>query len=287
MGIFDDILKENNEWKETLVKDLIIMSMVDGDVDAAEMDVLAKIAIELDIDPIIIENIFSDINSVESIYPDNLDDKYKYIKYLSQLIIADGKIDNQEIEYLINISEKLNIDRTIVNDLIKNMNYNLEDNSRYELTNEDDNVLISRVAKQNNLQEGIFANINNDLSEAMEKLGYSSSDEITYEAKLVLMSGAYARRAVAAGLVLQGVFSIQDFQHAQKMFQNTQISTIHSREFQERASYIAYKFIQSYDSRLTIEMMVKILTPVMQNHNDDVGTAKDLGIQYSYEDIVS
>lgn len=142
------------------------------------------------------------------------------------------------------------------------------------------------VKKRNNLPEGIFGNINNDLNDTMVELGYSV-DNLNDNEKLILMSYAYARRTAAAGLVLQGVFSIQDFQHAQKTFQAIQVQTIHTREFQELASSLAGSYIMSYDGRLTVDMLNKILIPVLQNHSDDVKTAKDLGVLYSYEDIIN
>lgn len=150
-----------------------------------------------------------------------------------------------------------------------------------------DLVLKDLIEKRNNLKEGIFANINNDLNESLQKLEIKLDSNSSYDEKLFHMSYAYARRTAAAALVLQGVFSIKNFQHAQKVFQATQTNTIHTKEFQELASFYGHQYILSYDNNLTLDILGKILLPVLQNHSDDVKTAKDLGLYFTYEELLN
>ena len=143
------------------------------------------------------------------------------------------------------------------------------------------------IEKKSSVSQGVFGNINNDLNEGLHNGGYSIENIHDYDDKLILMSYAYARRTVAAGLVLQGTFSIQDFQQAQKIFQIIQVETIHTKEFQELASALGHDYILSYDKQLTIDILYAILVPVLENHSDDIKTAKNLGIEYTYQDIIN
>ena len=103
------------------------------------------------------------------------------------------------------------------------------------------------------------------------------------------MSYGYARRIATAWLVFQGVFSMKDFEHAQKIFESLQMSTIQTKEFQELASYEAYKYIESYDNRLNMEVVSTVLIEVLKSFKEngsDIKTAKDLGAYYTVDDIL-
>lgn len=282
MNIWSNLFNNNSDWKETLIKDLLKMSAIDGEIDENEIEVIFNTGNQLGIPKDRIAYIIKNFTNIDDIYPTNDNDKTTYIKAIYLMVMADNKIDENEILYLKTIAQKLKLDNETIEFLLSE----LDNQQRVEDKPLDDILSLKDVVKKrNNLAEGIFANINNDLNDAMTELGYSTENS-DYEEKLILMSNAYARRIVAAGLVLQGVFSIQDFQHAQKMFQSTQALTIHTREFQVLALDLANQFILSYDDRLTLEILQKIFLPVFQNHSDDVGTAKDLGMYYSYEDIL-
>lgn len=115
--------------------------------------------------------------------------------------------------------------------------------------------LIDIVRKVNNLAEGVFANINNDLSESI-----NAEHDI-----MILMSYAYARRAVAAALVWQGVFSKNDYQQAKNVFLSLQNKTGQSVEFQEEAYEQALELLSSYDRRFTKKFASLVVSVVEQN----------------------
>lgn len=99
--------------------------------------------------------------------------------------------------------------------------------------------LVDLVVKKYDLEEGIFANINNDLNDAI-----SENTDI-----LLKMAYGYARRVAAAGLYLQGIFNRDNYDHAVNIFKSLQLSTGQSREFQEKAYEQAIEFLQNYDNR--------------------------------------
>lgn len=99
--------------------------------------------------------------------------------------------------------------------------------------------LVDLVVKKYDLEEGIFANINNDLNDAI-----SENTDI-----LLKMSYGYARRVASAGLFLQGVFNRENYNHAVNIFRSLQLQTGQSVEFQEEAYSQAVELLQKYDNR--------------------------------------
>jgi len=75
------------------------------------------------------------------------------------------------------------------------------------------------------------------------------------------MSYAYARRAAAAALYLQGGFNINDFGHVTTTFKSIQSLTSGDFDFQEACAMHSIEFVQSYSpglSGLFIKRMVLI-----------------------------
>jgi len=115
--------------------------------------------------------------------------------------------------------------------------------------------LIDVVKKINDLPEGIFANINNDLNESIKQ-----DHDI-----MILMAYGYARRAVAAGLYLQGVFNRENYKQASDIFKSLQIRTGQSVEFQNEAASQAFELLLSYDHRLDKDLISTITSMVELN----------------------
>jgi len=132
--------------------------------------------------------------------------------------------------------------------------------------------LIDVVKKNNNLPEGIFANINNDLNDSV-----TSDNDI-----MILMAYGYTRRTAAAGLYLQGVFNRASYEQASDMFKSLQLKTGQSVEFQEEAAEQAEELLLSYDKRFTREITTKIITVV---EHDQVESAYENEKHFSDEQI--
>ncbi len=133
--------------------------------------------------------------------------------------------------------------------------------------------LINTVKKVNNLAEGIFANINNDLNESIDE-----DSNI-----MILMSYGYARRIAAAGLLLQGVFNKNNYIQALNIFKSLQLETGQSIEFQEEAFSQALELVQSYDSRLTKNCVSNIIGAVESNQ---IENAYNEGKYFNYEYVI-
>jgi Leucine-rich repeat (LRR) protein len=179
-------------------------------------------------------------------------------------------IDNQDLilsleqkEWILNL-KKNNCEVTIDNKLLKK---DFENNPLR---------LIDIVQKLNNTKDGIFGNINNDLNE------FSMTSEFENN-MLMKMAYAYARRSVAAGLFLQGLFSRQDYKQASTIFKILQRQTGQSVEFQKEASTQALELLSSYSLRLTNTMISKIVSAV---ELEQVVSAYEYNKYYQFDDTL-
>ncbi|MBQ7608613.1 MAG: hypothetical protein IJU76_11685 [Desulfovibrionaceae bacterium] len=144
--------------------------------------------------------------------------------------------------------------------------------------NEEYKTLLDVVDKRYNLDEGIFANINNDIHDL----------DIYKYSKNIAMSYAYARRTAAAGLFLQGIFQEDDYIRASKIFKMLQIKTYFYNPkdprnvyFQEKCSLEAEEFLMSYDKRLKKDI-VKLLTTIVELHTN----RDQLNKIYNYDELI-
>ncbi|MBE0492686.1 MAG: hypothetical protein IBX44_10635 [Sulfurospirillum sp.] len=133
--------------------------------------------------------------------------------------------------------------------------------------------LIDVVKKNNNLPEGIFSNINNDLN-----------DSITEDHDImILMAYGYARRVAAAAIYLQGTFNREHYNQASFIFKSLQLSTGQSVEFQEEAAKQAEELLTSYNSRIDKEFMAMVTNLVETNQ---VISAYEQNLFFSDEQIL-
>lgn len=133
--------------------------------------------------------------------------------------------------------------------------------------------LVDVVKKSNNLPDGVFANINNDLNESIKE-----DHNI-----MILMAYGYARRTVAAGLYLQGIFSRENYMQASIIFKNLQLKTGQSVEFQENAAEQADELLLSYSPKLTGDM-ISLITSVVELNQ--VESAYEHNIYYDFEKVL-
>lgn len=113
--------------------------------------------------------------------------------------------------------------------------------------------LIDVVRKTHNLQCGIFGNISDDLGEL----------QIPELSPMVQMAYAYARRFVAGGLYVQGVFSYEQYMYICTVFMSYQITTTKDANllpgedvsFQEEALRQAVELLITYDNRFNISFI--------------------------------
>lgn len=122
MGLFS-FFKSNSNWKRTLVRDLIILSTLDGDVDDTELTSLVMLCQNFGVSQIDFLDVLTKIrsnqlNKLPDIYPTELTDKINYMQALIEMTYADGTVDENEIKFMKIVSEAMRlppnaVDRTI------------------------------------------------------------------------------------------------------------------------------------------------------------------------------
>ena len=117
-------------------------------------------------------------------------------------------------------------------------------------------VKLLNVVKKQNKTGYIFVDIINDLGESVESIMASSN--------LIQMTYAYARRAAAMALYLQGLIDKDGYDHNLSFFKAIQLNTEHSVDFQEQAFTDAIEYMQTYHPIIT-RMLVRQMAMIAQN----------------------
>ena len=122
-----------------------------------------------------------------------------------------------------------------------------------------ENSLAKVIIKGEKSGYGAFLDINNDLAAFFEDVNKDYDP-------LIMMTNAYARRVVTAGMVLQGIVEKSQFDYVGTVFRATQANTIHTVKFQEEAYDEAVKLIFSYTS-LFDKTALSLIVSLVQDGN--------------------
>jgi len=112
--------------------------------------------------------------------------------------------------------------------------------------------LIHYVSKTHRNAYGVFAEASDDLGDL----------KIPNVPPMIQMAYAYARRSAAAGLYYQNIFTRDQYMQIYTVFLAYQHSTGQSVDFQEEAYDQAIEFLQSYDNRITKQVVGLMVTGV-------------------------
>jgi TPR repeat protein len=206
-----------------------------------------------------------------------------WLSYAYTLAEADDDFEKQIKFYAKKSNIELDYNPNMMNDIEVNPRTAELSNlytDKISVVNYDKKKLIYVVEKKSQHAEGVFAKIYEDLGAFITQNLMNSED---YEDKLMVMAYGYARRTTAAGLFLQGVFSKKDYIHSEDVFRGLQLQTGHTMKFQEDAFAQALNYIQSYDSRLTRELITKI---VLTARNEETVCIHDVGGYMSFEEVL-
>lgn len=120
MGFFDFIKsKINTNWKATLVKDLVMLTAVDGDMDKDEIKLVLNIAVnELGFSEKEFINLMQKLGDVKDVYPSDANDKIKYITSLIKITYSDGFLADNEMKYMKIIAKRMNLSEDIIDKTI-------------------------------------------------------------------------------------------------------------------------------------------------------------------------
>ena len=122
MGFFDFLKSKNNDWKKTLVKDLVMLTAVDGDMNQDEIKLVLNIAVnELGFSEKEFIGLMENLGDVKDIYPSDIKDKIDYIKSLIRITYSDGYIDENEIKYMKIVAKRMVLPENLIDNAIANI----------------------------------------------------------------------------------------------------------------------------------------------------------------------
>lgn len=131
MLFFNKLIKKN-DWKHTLVRDLVTLTAIDGDIHDEEVAFAFKIAVnDLGFTEQKFVDLMKNLGDVKDVYPENHQDKIDYIKYLLQLTYVDGYVDDNEVEYMKIIAQRMNLSTETIDKAIEHIESTYEDSSSY------------------------------------------------------------------------------------------------------------------------------------------------------------
>jgi len=111
MGFFDFIQNnKNSDWKKTLIRDMTILTAVDGDINENEIELIYNIALdELGFAEKDFSHLINNLDEVKDIYPSSAEDKLAYLVSLINITYADGILDDNEVDYMKIIARRMSL----------------------------------------------------------------------------------------------------------------------------------------------------------------------------------
>jgi len=117
MGFFTKLMGKD-DWKKTLIKDLTMLTAVDGDMDPSELEELLNISRTLGFSDEKFTSLMENLGDVKNIYPTDPKDKLDFMTYMLTITYADGYVDDNEVEYMKIVAQRMNLTSEGVDKLI-------------------------------------------------------------------------------------------------------------------------------------------------------------------------
>ncbi|MCP4596147.1 hypothetical protein [Neptuniibacter sp.] len=113
MGMFDFLKRSSDSeqlWKKTLIRDLVFLSAVDGEMDEGEVKIIFKIAVdELDLTPDQVRQLLENLAEVGNVYPQDIKTKQQYLIALCRLAYEDGVLHDNEVELMREVGRRMQL----------------------------------------------------------------------------------------------------------------------------------------------------------------------------------
>lgn len=164
MGFFSKLLGKS-DWKKTLIRDLVTLTAVDGDMDKEEVALALKIATnDLGFTEQKFVDLMQNLGDVEDVYPSEPQDKLDYIQYLLEMTYADGYVDDNEIEYMKLIAKRMNLPTDAIDKAI----------AYVEDSVDNPNKIKNKYSDDNSINKTIFTPVFNTVPEVQTPEGFQN-----------------------------------------------------------------------------------------------------------------
>ncbi|NJN26113.1 MAG: hypothetical protein HC819_09125 [Cyclobacteriaceae bacterium] len=119
MGLFNVFNKDEKSRNRSYIKNLLDVASSDGHLDESERNLIISIAAKFDITKDEVQEILTNPNSIKFTPPSSYSAKVKLLEDLVKIMIADKKIDENEVRICKNLAVEFNIAPIIVDELIQ------------------------------------------------------------------------------------------------------------------------------------------------------------------------
>jgi len=105
------IFENQSDRRMSHLKNIIVIAMADGQIDAIELNTILKISQKIGITQEEFDYVVNNLELIKDKVPVSFKDKNLQLCHLIAMMFVDGKIDNLELKYCYELSEKLGYDR--------------------------------------------------------------------------------------------------------------------------------------------------------------------------------
>jgi uncharacterized membrane protein YebE (DUF533 family) len=127
MATFSFFGKSKYAQNEAHLRNLILMAKSDNSIDQSELEVIYKIGIHRNFTENEIKDLLRSNDRQKLIVPENDQDKFEQLYDLTLVMMADGVIEDDEMNFCINFGNKLGLRKTNAALLITEIIEGLED----------------------------------------------------------------------------------------------------------------------------------------------------------------
>lgn len=130
---------ESEETKKikTHLTNLAALAKVDGHMDASEMDFIIAIGKRHGIKAVDVRNLLSNSKKVVPNLPTNDSERFDQIFDLVDMMLADGIVDENEMDFCIQMAARLGFKKSVVGVLVRKISVGVKDGLTREQIKED------------------------------------------------------------------------------------------------------------------------------------------------------
>ncbi|HYF67033.1 MAG TPA: hypothetical protein VD884_02805 [Ohtaekwangia sp.] len=109
---------QRTKYKRNYIRNLIALASTDGDLDYEEKRLILTIGLRRGLKEWQINELLEDTTNHEFFVPDSVDNRMNLLYDVMQIVYADGKVTQSEINFVKNIILALSLETEIVQDLL-------------------------------------------------------------------------------------------------------------------------------------------------------------------------
>lgn len=135
---------ENDQLKRVKnhIMNLGALAKVDGHIDATELNYIITVGQKNGMKPEEVKSLIANSGNVKQLLPDNDSERFDQIYDLVEMMLADGIVDDNEMDFCIEMAAKLGFRKAIVGVLVRKISIGVKDGlSREHIKNESQSFL--------------------------------------------------------------------------------------------------------------------------------------------------